>query len=188
MARFMDSDDNYMTYRRFGNVQARLLLEAQDDVRILEERLEDLDEDETANEAEKKALCSRELYGANWSETRRSLMKSLKAAYTEYGELGLPDNPPSPLPFLAIQTVLIFLATLMGSAQTLMSLNRPTSAEYTSVENFMNNEKPVRRAQFSFIYRKEDLVTLRPGREHAWLDSQVERLLKACDGRLVQVR
>lgn len=90
----MDSDDNYMTYRRFGNVQARLLLEAQDDVRILEERLEDLDEDETANEAEKNALCSRELYGANWSETRRSLMKSLKAAYTEYGELGLPDNPP----------------------------------------------------------------------------------------------
>jgi hypothetical protein len=76
----------------------------------------------------------------------------------------------------------------MGSAQTLMSLNRPTSAEYTSVENFMNNEKPVPRPQFSFIYRKEDLITLRLGREHAWLDSQVEKLLKACDGRFVQVR
>ena len=50
----------------------------------------------------------------------------------------------------------------------------------------MNNERPVARAQFNFIYRKEDLVTLRPGREHAWLDSQVEKLLKACDGRLVQ--
>jgi hypothetical protein len=68
------------------------------------------------------------------------------------------------------------------------SLNRPTSAEYTSVENFMDNEKPVPRPQFSFIYHKEDLVTLRAGREHAWLDSQVEKLLKACDGRLVQVR
>ena len=75
----------------------------------------------------------------------------------------------------------------MGSAQTLTSLNRPTSHEYTSVENFMNNEKPVSRPQFSFIYHKEDLVTLRPGREHAWLDSQVEKLLKACDGWLVQV-
>src|SRR5277367_3140006 len=75
----------------------------------------------------------------------------------------------------------------MGSAQTLTSLNRPTSHEYTSVENFMNNEKPVSRPQFNFIYHKEDLVTLRPGREHAWLDSQVEKLLKACDGWLVQV-
>jgi hypothetical protein len=183
MARFMDSDDNYMTYRRFGNVQARLLLEAQDDVRILEERLEDLDEDETVNEEEKKALCSRELYGANWSETRRNLMKSLKAAYTEYGELGLLDNPPFLEPSGADS-----LATLMRSAQTMTSLNRPTSAEYTSVENFMDNEKPVPRPQFSFIYHKEDLVTLRAGREHAWLDSQVEKLLKACDGRLVQVR
>jgi len=54
MARFMDSDDNYMTYRRFGNVQARLLLEAQDDIRLLEEKLEELDDEETANEEEAK--------------------------------------------------------------------------------------------------------------------------------------
>ena len=94
MARFMDSDDNYMTYRRFGGVQARLLLEAQDDVRILEEQLEDLDENETANDDEKEALCSRELYGNNWSEKRRNLMKSLKAAYTEYGELAPSNRPP----------------------------------------------------------------------------------------------
>lgn len=93
MARFMDSDDNYMTYRRFGGVQARLLLEAQDDVRILEEQLEDLDEDETANDGQKNALCSRKLYGVNWSKKRRDLMKSLKVAYTEYGELGLSDTP-----------------------------------------------------------------------------------------------
>jgi hypothetical protein len=181
MARFMDSDDNYMTYRRFGNVQARLLLEAQDDIRLLEEKLEELDDEETANEEEAKALCSRKLYGANWSEARRDLMKSLKAAFNEYGKLSLSERS------LFDRWVLIVPATLMGSAQTFMSLNRPTSHEYTSVENFMNNEKPVPRAQFSFVYHKEDLVTLRPGREHAWLDSQVEKLLKACDGRLVQV-
>jgi hypothetical protein len=75
----------------------------------------------------------------------------------------------------------------MGSAQTLLSLNRPTNSEWTSVENFINNQKPVHREEFSFIYCKEDLVTLRPGREHAWLDTQVEKLLKLCDGPLVQV-
>jgi hypothetical protein len=90
----MDSDDNYMTYRRFGNVQARLLLEAQDDIRILEEQLENLDEEETENEEERKALCSRELHGANWSDTRRTLMKNLKTAFTEYGESGLSNRFP----------------------------------------------------------------------------------------------
>lgn len=88
----MDSDDNYMTYRRFGNVQARLLLEAQDDIRILEEKLEELDEEETAKEEETNALCSRKLYGANWSEPRRDLMKSLKAAFNEYGKLSLAER------------------------------------------------------------------------------------------------
>ena len=75
----------------------------------------------------------------------------------------------------------------MASAQTLTAMNRPTSAEYTSVENFVNNEQPLPREETSFIYCKEDLVTLRPGREHAWLDSQIEKLLRACDGWLVQV-
>jgi hypothetical protein len=29
-----------------------------------------------------------------------------------------------------------------------------------------------------FIYNKEDLITLRPGRESAWLDAAVEKILK----------
>ena len=32
--------------------------------------------------------------------------------------------------------------------------------------------------EMSFIYEKEDLITLRPGREYAWLDSIVERVLR----------
>jgi len=159
MARYLDSDDNYMAYRRFGHVQSRLLLEAQDDLRRLESELDDLDVDETADN--KQALCSRELHNASWSPQRQSLMKDLKVAYNEY-------------------------ATLMGSAQTLLSLNRPTKGEWTSVENFINNQKPVRGEEYSFIYCKEDLVTLHPGREHAWLDTQVEKLLKLFDGPLVQ--
>lgn len=38
-----------------------------------------------------------------------------------------------------------------------------------------------------FIYEKEDLVTLRPGREHAWLDGLLERTLKVLRCRLVKV-
>ena len=38
-----------------------------------------------------------------------------------------------------------------------------------------------------FIYEKEDLVTLRPGREHAWLDGLLERILKVLQCRLTTV-
>ncbi len=56
-----------------------------------------------------------------------------------------------------------------------------------SVEAWINNVKPCHDAEHSFIYRKEDLVTLRPGREHAWLDSSVKRLLKICNCKPVEV-
>ena len=65
----------------------------------------------------------------------------------------------------------------MHSAHLLTSLNKPTSREYESVENWMNNEKPVAERDASFIYCKEDLITLRPGREKAWLETVIEKVL-----------
>lgn len=47
--------------------------------------------------------------------------------------------------------------------------------------------RPLLKADSEFIYRKEDLVTLRPGRESAWLDSSVERLLSLFHCNLVRV-
>lgn len=38
-----------------------------------------------------------------------------------------------------------------------------------------------------FIYEKEDLVTLRPGREHAWLDGLLEQILKVLRCKLIMV-
>src|SRR5271156_802834 len=69
----------------------------------------------------------------------------------------------------------------------MVSFNRPTAGEYRSVENFMNNEKPLVKKEGSFIYQKEDLVTLRPGREHAWLDTSVEKFLRLFNYSFIQV-
>jgi hypothetical protein len=55
------------------------------------------------------------------------------------------------------------------------------------VENFINNRQPLVPSEQSFIYCKEDLITLRPGREHAWLDCAVERLLRISRCRTIQV-
>ncbi|KAE9364244.1 hypothetical protein N431DRAFT_421114 [Stipitochalara longipes BDJ] len=40
---FLDSDDNFLVFRRFGALNARILLALQDDLCVLEERLKELD-------------------------------------------------------------------------------------------------------------------------------------------------
>ena len=41
-----------------------------------------------------------------------------------------------------------------------------------------NDGGPIYRQEAEFIYEKEDLVTLRPGRDHAWLDGMLECALR----------
>lgn len=43
VAAFMDSDDNFMVYRRFGFLYSRLLLDKQDELREIEENLDNID-------------------------------------------------------------------------------------------------------------------------------------------------
>jgi hypothetical protein len=68
-----------------------------------------------------------------------------------------------------------------------MSFNKPASDDWQSVENYIYNNKQVEERETRFIYHKEDLVTLRPGREHAWLDSSVEKMLKWFNCWLIEV-
>jgi hypothetical protein len=86
LARFIDSDDNFMVYRRFGFLQTRLLLEKQDTLRVLEERLDKLDESETIGDDNKDNLCSRDGDGEDQTE-RINLMAAIRTAFQEYGRL-----------------------------------------------------------------------------------------------------
>jgi hypothetical protein len=52
----------------------------------------------------------------------------------------------------------------------------------------MDNVKPLYEEDAAFLNHEEDLITLRPGREHAWLDVSVEKMLQWCNCRLVEVR
>jgi hypothetical protein len=47
--------------------------------------------------------------------------------------------------------------------------------------------QPVYDEDAEFIDHKEDLVTLRPGREHAWLDASVEKVLQCCNCPVIEV-
>jgi hypothetical protein len=80
------------------------------------------------------------------------------------------------------------VAKTLCAAREVMSFNRPTSDEWKSIENYVWNHKQIEQKETRFIYHKEDLVTLRPGREHAWLDSFVEKMLRWFNCNLIEVR
>jgi hypothetical protein len=71
-----------------------------------------------------------------------------------------------------------FVAELLQIAQTLVAFNKPARRDYTSVRNYFENYPPLNSEDECYIYRKEDMITLKPGRENAWLDGTIERVLQ----------
>lgn len=65
-----------------------------------------------------------------------------------------------------------------------MSSNRPRTSEIQSVYNYLTDIDPVHDDEQQYIVWKEDLLTLRPGRDHAWLDRGIESCLQALQTRL----
>ena len=74
-------------------------------------------------------------------------------------------------------------------------MNRPPARDQRSVLSFLNmpwtdpsgvERTNLARADTKFIYEREDLVSLKTGRENAWLDATVERLLKYLHCRPVE--
>ncbi|KAL5313879.1 hypothetical protein ACEPPN_018302 [Leptodophora sp. 'Broadleaf-Isolate-01'] len=155
---FMDSDENFMIYRRFGFLHARLLLQKQDELRLMEEALDRLDRDDIS-ENPKALQCRMEDVDLEkqstpqGTETRQKLLSRMETTILRYDELLL-------------------------NAQQLTASNRPPRRDYNSVANFIMHKKPLLQGDDDFIYNREDLITLRPGRESAWLDATVEKLLK----------
>lgn len=99
VACFLDSDDAFMVFRRFGIVFARLLLNKQDEIRQMEAELLAMDRtDDVTGGA--PYLMSRtedlqrdpESIPNAWSTTRPRLLESLETKVLEYCET------PSPYP------------------------------------------------------------------------------------------
>lgn len=156
LAAFLDSDENFMIYRRFGFIHARLLLQKQDELRLMEKELDDMDMRDLLNNTRTIKCRTRDINRTDnpaGKETRQQLLARME------------------------DTVLKYDALLLN-AQQLASSNRPPAHDYNSVANFVRYKKPLLQGDDDFIYCKEDLITLRPGREHAWLDRAVEKFIK----------
>ena len=89
VASFLDSDDAFMIYRRFGFLHARLLLYKQDELRELEEDLRALDLRDSKDETKKRYLKSRRKDDLRQDleshEMRKHFMQSIEKKTLEYG-------------------------------------------------------------------------------------------------------
>jgi hypothetical protein len=85
-------------------------------------------------------------------------------------------NPSNDSSMSAALTALI--ATLLDSAQKLLAANRPSESEYRSVRNYIESYNPLHDSEQEYIQHKQDLITLRPGRNHARLDRAIDGALR----------
>jgi G:T/U-mismatch repair DNA glycosylase len=73
-------------------------------------------------------------------------------------------------------------------AKEVARLQRPSNRDWRSVKHWILEKAPLVQREQQFILRKEDLVTLRSGREGAGFESLVERMLSKTDSLLQSYR
>lgn len=89
LAAFLDSDPNFMVFRRFGFLHTRVLLNKQDELRVLEKQLDNIDQ-EDAREKPKLLKCrERDMRQESTDEkkSRQALLQEIEGKLTEYGML-----------------------------------------------------------------------------------------------------
>ena len=84
LAAFQASGESFLLYRRFGYLQARVLLDKQDQLRILEEEVKDLD-DEMKEFGRPTDLQTRNhISDDGLSDRRADLMRRIEETYCSY--------------------------------------------------------------------------------------------------------
>ncbi|KAK5677034.1 hypothetical protein LTS10_010222 [Elasticomyces elasticus] len=173
VANFQSSDRNFLQYRAFFHLHSRVLSALQADIVKLESELDSMDrwdircgmerlqclQDKNLDDIESHMENMPEPYRAWFGRTRPTVLHDLKAKLLEYDELLL-------------------------RTREVHGLQRPAQRDYQSVRNWFESMQPLVPDQLEFIRRKEDIITLRAGRECASFDGFVERCLNGLDGFL----
>ncbi|OCL11250.1 hypothetical protein AOQ84DRAFT_287629, partial [Glonium stellatum] len=165
LAAFESSEPSFSLYRGFGYLHSRVLLELQDEIRTLESELNDLDEMDYENKnyrrLKSRTADIRDAKREGEKRTRRTLIAEIREKLVRYDEI-------------------------LVKARELNAFQRPSNRDYKSVRTWFCNEKPLVEAEQEFIKLKEDIVTLRLGREWAGFDGLIETMLRKLDCRLIR--
>lgn len=143
------------------------MLELQDDIAALERELDEVDKVDNETAAGQKRLVNRQFdikrsRGEDGFRPRREIFAELRTKLLEYDEL-------------------------LIKARDIQGFQKPSHRDYKSVRTWFWNLKPLVSKEAGFIKKKEDIISLRSGREWSSFDGLVEFTLRQFDCRLVRV-
>ncbi|KAF7888835.1 hypothetical protein EAF00_009135 [Botryotinia globosa] len=157
LAAAISSDEKFMLYRRFGFLQARLLLNKQDELRALESRLDH--KDRYYGKYEPAMLYSQERYKIT-DDKNRDLLAEIEKKFNEYGQL-------------------------LTHARTIASFDKPRESDRLRLKNY-SDRNPLCSRDSEWLLRKDDLITLKPTRDNTWLDTVIEQIPQCFPCRLTR--
>lgn len=168
LARFTASAPDFYIFREFRYLQCRVLLHLQDEIRALETQLWRMDEKDSVNDPH--SLECRELDDAH-NGRRKILIDRIQQKLVQYGKSQM-----------RVCALCFHVNThsctgeLLCLSSRLAALERPSTFDRTSIQNFFKRNRPL-VSQEGYIGNRDDLVTLKADRDEAWLDRQILRLL-----------
>ncbi|KAF2230151.1 hypothetical protein EV356DRAFT_509326 [Viridothelium virens] len=155
LAEYHGSEDRNLVFRRFRHLQARLILEKQDQIRQLEEEIRWYDSEDKAkdlHEPSPRRIETRYRHDIDEAKNRLELFDRAEREFIEYERL-------------------------LSAAHHLATLERPFEYEYKNVLEHILTTKPVTKPEVAYIDDLKDLITLRRPGAHAHIGGLVELAL-----------
>lgn len=146
LAAFLNSANAFSSFRRFGVLRTRVLLQKQDELIELEEKLNALDSQETTP----FHLCSRR---SDSNAARQALINTIEEKLAEYG-----TKIPWERCLATIVTLSVRVDSVLDAYHRQNEKPRPKDQDIRSVVKWMEGNKPVAPAESTFLNDWDDLV------------------------------
>jgi hypothetical protein len=159
LAAFVDSDPNFMIYRRFGYLRTRLLLYHQDVLWEKERDLDELDEETQGDPRTERQLCCRTRDENQTQPMRKELFEALGKEFQTYGTDRVPN---------ALEYALTVEDDLLLSSAALYQLDEPVDRNHRSVAGLIRNDGQLAQPDRNYITNVDELVALGGDKEYKW--------------------
>ncbi|KAK1774852.1 hypothetical protein QBC45DRAFT_24718 [Copromyces sp. CBS 386.78] len=193
LARFISSHEDGYIFREFRYLQSRTLLHMQDELRALEVQLHRMDQFDAKHRA--TLLKTREVDDDRLGRRGR-LMEEIAEKLKKYGmDIWFPfgtiisgasatsseckrhgDSEANLTPKENTSLTTKNAGELLTISNNLANIDRPSHFDLQSLDNFFKAKEPLVRHE-RYLGCQSDLITLKAGRDDAWLDRRIIQLL-----------
>ena len=158
LAAFVNSDNDFAIFRRFGTLYTRNLLQLQIELTEGEQKLKDLDNAEAMNPETSWKLHSHLRSGYN--DAKAALLDEMRSKLREYGQ------------YLILHTAENHsnhdIGDLLLQDIKLRKLQNPSEMMHKILFNWMFSNRPVVREDERFIFHRDDFVCLADHAQSNW--------------------